>query len=91
MNLGGLFDLDALEEKIETLGSKFDKLIEAMSEDNKNYEIKDILNYIATQITAANENLTNQQNANSVLNNIAEKLSSFDENINKVVSYIEED
>ena len=83
--------INALEEKIETLGSKFDKLIEAMSEDNKNYEIKDILNYIATQITAANENLTNQQNANSVLNNIAEKLSSFDENINKVVSYIEED
>ncbi len=83
--------ISALEEKIETLGSKFDKLIEAMSEENRNYEIKDILNYIATQITTANETLANQQNANSVLNTVAEKLSSFDENINKVVSYIEED
>ena len=83
--------ISALEEKIETLGSKFDKLIEAMSEDNKNYEIKDILNYIATQIATTNETLANQQNANNVLNTVAEKLSSFDENINKVVSYIEED
>ena len=83
--------ISALEEKIETLGAKFDKLIEAMSEDSKSYEIKDILNYIATQITTTNETLANQQNTNSVLNTVAEKLSSFDENINKVVSYIEED
>ena len=83
--------ISALEEKIEVLSSKFDKLIEAMSEDNKNYEIKDILNYIATQIATTNETLANQQNANNVLNTVAEKLSSFDENINKVVSYIEED
>ena len=62
-----------------------------MSENNKNYEIKDILNYIATQIATTNETLANQQNANNVLNTVAEKLSSFDENINKVVSYIEED
>lgn len=83
--------ISALEEKIETLGSKFDKLIEAMSEENKTYEIKDILNYIATQITTTNENIANQQSANTVLNTVAEKLSSFDENINKIVSYIEED
>ena len=83
--------ISALEEKIETLSSKFDKLIEAMSEDSKNYEIKDILNYIATQIATTNETLANQQDNNKVLNTVAEKLSSFDENINKVVSYIEED
>ena len=62
-----------------------------MSEDSKNYEIKDILNYIATQIATTNETLANQQDNNKVLNTVAEKLSSFDENINKVVSYIEED
>ncbi|HIS89542.1 TPA: hypothetical protein IAA87_08990 [Candidatus Avigastranaerophilus faecigallinarum] len=83
--------ISALEERIETLSSKFDKLIEAMSEDSKNYEIKDILNYIATQIATTNETLANQQDNNKVLNTVAEKLSSFDENINKVVSYIEED
>ena len=83
--------ISALEERIETLSSKFDKLIEAMSEDSKNYEIKDILNYIATQIATTNETLANQQDNNKVLNTVTEKLSSFDENINKVVSYIEED
>ncbi len=83
--------INTLEERIETLSSKFDKLIEAMSEDSKNYEIKDILNYIATQIATTNETLANQQDNNKVLNTVAEKLSSFDENINKVVSYIEED
>ena len=79
-----------LEEKIETMSEKFDKLIEAMSEDQRNYEIKDILNYIAAQIATVNENLSNSQN-DDTLKNLEEKISSFDENINKIVSYIEED
>lgn len=97
--------INALEEKLEEVNNKFDKLIEAMSEEHKNYEIKDILNYIATQITATNEALNNkpdasekieevissQKTANSVINEVAEKLSSFDNNINKIVSYIEEE
>lgn len=80
----------SLEEKIETLSNKFDKLIDVMSED-KTYEIKDVLNYIATQLTATNENITNQQNANNIIVELAEKVNSFDTNINKIVSYIEED
>ncbi len=82
--------ISSLEEKIDNLSSKFDKLIDVMSED-KTYEIKDVLNYIATQMTATNENLANQQNANNVINELAAKVNSFDENINKIVSYIEED
>ncbi len=80
-----------LEEKVETLNVKFDKLIDTINENNKSYEIKDILNYIASQITAANENLSEKQSSENILNNIAEKLSAFDTNINKIVSYIEED
>lgn len=80
----------SLEDKIEGLSNKFDKLIEAMSED-KTYEIKDVLNYIATQMTAANENLANQQNANNIVSEFAEKVNSLESNINKIVSYIEED
>ena len=76
----------ALEEKIDNLTSKFDKLIEAMAEDHNNYEVKDILSYIATQTAAVNEVLASGQ-----ISEIAEKLSSFDANINKIVSYIEED
>lgn len=71
----------ALEEKIENLTSKFDKLIDAMAEEHNNYEIKDILSYIASQTAATNE---------AILSN-SEKLASFDGNINKLVSYIEED
>lgn len=81
----------ALEEKIETLNGKFDKLIEAMSEEHKNYEIKDILNYIATQISATNESIANQQNAGVAINDVVQKISNLDSNINKIVSYIEED
>jgi chromosome segregation ATPase len=80
-----------LEEKMDDLTNKFEKLIAVMSEENKNYEVKDILNYLVTQVAAANEGITNQQNANKVLDTVAEKLSSFDNNINKIVSYIEED
>lgn len=64
----------ALEEKIDNLSTKFDKLIDAMSEEHNNYEIKDVLTYIATQTAAANEGI-----------------KGFNTNINKIVSYIEED
>ncbi len=80
-----------LEEKIETLNYKFDKLIEAMSEEHKAYDVKDILNYIAAQITSANETLAGQQNINTSVNELIQKVSGFDSNINKIVSYIEED
>ena len=80
-----------LESKIDDLTSKFDKLINAMSEEQNNYEIKDILNYIATQTAATNEALANQKNQAEEIAQLAEKVNSFDENINKIVSYIEEE
>ena len=83
--------INSLEAKIDNMTSKFNKLIEAMSEDNKSYEIKDILNYIASQTSSMNEAMQNQQNTNSIIDTVAEKLTSFDENINKIVSYIEEE
>ena len=83
--------INSVETKIEDMTSKFNKLIEVFSEDNKNYEIKDILNYIATQTSSLNEAMQNQQNTNTVIDTVAEKLTSFDENINKIVSYIEEE
>lgn len=76
-----------LENKITELNEKLDKLTENLPGGNNN-ELKDILNYIATQITASNESLTKQQSIN---NTIAQQMVSFDENINKLVSYIEED
>lgn len=78
--------INSLEEKLENLSSKFDKLIEAMAEEHTDYEIKDILNYIATQTAAVNEALSDSRVAE-----MANKLASFDTNINKIVSYIEEE
>ncbi len=83
--------INDLEEKIETLNTKFDRLIEAMSEEHKAYDVKDILNYIAAQIASANETLAGQQNINASVNELIQKVSGFDNNINKIVSYIEED
>ena len=79
--------LDDLNNKFDDLNNKFDKLATAMLDSNDNFEqIKDILKYIATQATGANETL-----AKSRVSEVVEKLTSFDENINKIVSYIEEE
>ena len=78
---------DNLNNKIDDLNNKFDKLAAAMLEGSDNFEqIKDILKYIATQATGANETL-----AKSRVEEVADRLTSFDENINKIVSYIEEE
>lgn len=83
--------IESLEEKVDSLNSKIDKLIDSIDSNNSNSEIKDILNYIATQMAATNEVIASNQNSNTVINTVAEKLESFDNNINKLVSYIEED
>ncbi len=77
-----------LEEKIDKMSEKFDRLVEVMADDSHSYEIKDILNFIASQI---NTNVVNIQNTNTTINEVAQKLDSFDANMNKIVSYIEED
>ena len=56
-----------------------------------NYEIKDILNYIATQAAATNEAIANQKSQADEIAKLTEKVNSFDANINKIVSYIEEE
>ena len=83
--------ITTLESKIDELNSKFDKLIDAMSEEQNNYEIKDILNYIATQTAATQEATANQKNQAEEIAQLTEKVNSFDANINKIVSYIEEE
>lgn len=80
----------SLEEKIEALDTKFDKLITTLAEDQKQFEIKDALQFIATQIAATNETLAQDPTAKMV-KEVSDKMASFDTNINKIVSYIEED
>ena len=79
-----------LEEKFEALDSKFDKLISTLAEDQKQFEIKDALQFIAEQIMKTNEALAQNQTV-EVVKEVSDKLASFDTNINKIVSYIEED
>lgn len=76
--------INNLEGKVEELTSRIDKLIDTMGESNKDDETKDILNYIITQVSSINENMTNHQNVEKTIN-------SLDENVNKIVSYIEEE
>lgn len=80
----------SLEEKIEALDSKFDKLISTLAEDQKQFEIKDALQFIAEQMIKTNETIA-QNSTVEVVKEVSDKLASFDANINKIVSYIEED
>ena len=80
----------SLEEKVEALNTKFDKLISTLAEDQKQFEIKDALQFIAEQIVKTNEAIAQNQTVDAV-KEVSEKLASFDTNINKIVSYIEED
>ena len=80
----------SLEEKVEALDAKFDKLITTLAEDQKQFEIKDALQFIAEQIVKTNEAIAQNQTVDAV-KEVSEKLASFDTNINKIVSYIEED
>ena len=82
---------DDINAKFDDMSAKFDKLVDMVSENSQANEIKDILNYIATQTAAATDAINNQQGTTEVVKKVEEKLSSFDENINKIVSYIEED
>ena len=73
---------------------KFDMLSQIVKEKTDNSEIKDILNYIVGQITVMNENSdvmkNNQQSNSEVLVAVAENVSGFNANIEKLVSYIDE-
>ena len=80
----------SLEEKVEALDAKFDKLITTLAEDQKQFDIKDALQFIAEQIAKTNEAIEQNQTA-EVVKEVSNKLASFDTNINKIVSYIEED
>ncbi len=82
--------INSLEEKIENLSGKFDKLIDVMGENNMSLEVKDVLSYIASQMAATNEAISAQSASSEVIKEVADKLTSFDTNINKIVSYIEE-
>ena len=82
---------DDMNAKFEDMSAKFDKLVDMVSENSQANEIKDILNYIATQTAAATDAINSQQGTTDVVKKVEEKLSSFDENINKIVSYIEEE
>ncbi|MCD7879048.1 MAG: hypothetical protein LUG16_03845, partial [Candidatus Gastranaerophilales bacterium] len=84
--------IENLENKINEMSSKFDKLVEVMGEDQKAFEIKDVLNYIASQIAGVNEKINEQQrHGNELINEMSQKLNGFNDDINKIVSYIEEE
>ncbi len=83
--------INHLTNKINDFNSKFDKLIEILTEDYKEYDMKDMLSYIVSEISVVSEYAKTRQASEDTMKVIEQKLSSFDTNINKIVSYIEED
>ncbi len=80
-----------LSDNIENLNKKFDTLINVFAEDNKEYDMKDMLSYLVSEISSVSEIVKNRKNDDEIIKKLEEKVSSFDKNINKIVSYIEED
>lgn len=77
-----------LEEKMDRVSIKLDKIGESVSRNAGNAEIKEMLGYITSQINSANDAIYSSYG--NTVRSISDKLSSFDESISKVVSYIEE-
>ncbi len=89
--------INSLENKLDSLTSKFEKLSGVLCETDYDEEIKSILNYVVTQLSAINDNIANQQSFGKTIKSLdekvsklEEKVSGFDGNINKIVSYIDE-
>lgn len=58
--------INALEEKVDSLYGRIDKLIETISENHRNDEVKDILNYITTQVSTTNETLLGRNSTEEI-------------------------
>ena len=83
--------INALESKIEKLSEKFDKLIEILTEDTKDYDTKDMLNYIVSQVSNLTESIKSNQNSDDAVKRLEDKISEFSSDVKKIVAYIEED
>jgi chromosome segregation ATPase len=87
----------SLEDKVNTMENKFDKLIEILTEETTNNEVKDILNFLVSQISNTNELVSNQQNTTTLIENkistintdISEKFTSSMKAIKQVSEKVE--
>lgn len=75
------------EEKIAELEAKIDEL----NNKNEDSEIKSVLDFIASQIIAANENAVNNKVLSQKMETMEHQLGKFEKNIARLVSYLDED
>lgn len=85
---------NAANTKMSLLSDKFDSLdskIEGATKTEDTSEVKTVLDFIASQVIAANENSINNKVLNQKMEIMEHQLSKFEKNIAKLVSYLEED
>lgn len=75
------------EEKIEALEARI--LENSKQEDDT--DIKSVLDFIASQIIAANENAVNNKVLSQKMETMEHQLGKFEKNIARLVSYLDED
>ncbi len=74
-------------EKIESLESK----IVEMGNIDENSEMKSVLDFIASQMIAVNENAMNSKVLAQKIETVEQQLNKFEKNIARLVSYLDED
>lgn len=82
------------EEKIVDLESKIVRLeakIDDISNKDEDSEIKSVLDFIASQMIAANENAVNNKVLSQKMETVEHQLGKFEKNIARLVSYLDED
>lgn len=85
---------NASSAKISSLADKFESLdskLEIATKEEDTSEVKTVLDFIASQVIAANENSINNKVLNQKMEIMEHQLSKFEKNIAKLVSYLEED
>lgn len=75
------------EEKIANLEAKIDEL----SQKDEDSEIKSVLDFIASQVIAVNENSANNKVLSQKMETVEHQLGKFEKNIARLVSYLDED
>ncbi len=80
--------VESYDQRLSSIEEKLDKLTATEEKDD---EIRSILEFIASQASAASENSKISAQLASKMEQMEEKMNSFDKNINKLVEFVDED
>ena len=82
------YSVAALSEKVAAIDNKLNTLIEHQQDTN---EIKSLMEYIASQVSAANEKIIENDNLAGKIASMEKQLKKIEKNVAVITEYIDED